>query len=183
MKCSEFEKLEMKYMDGNITPDEKTKMLEHTSKCPHCSEEMELYSQMLINFEQLPIPVPHEDFTENVIKAAAAIPHPNHGLLFLVVLSIISAVSSFAGFLNLVIINRTELVDTLSDSSALMPFVRLINLLAAADAAIGELFSSIPVIFDIYKENLTFGALAAAIIVLGIYTALKKSVIGGIKNE
>lgn len=182
MKCSEFEKLEMKYMDGNITPEEKAEMLEHSGQCDACRKELEIYIGMLANLEQLPAPVPKDDFTDRVMKGVAAIPRPNRGILFLVICSIISAVSSVAGFLNLVILNRTQLVDTLSDSSALMPFVKLINLLAAADAAIGQLFSSVLGIFDIYRDTITFGALAAAIIALGIYTALKNSLFGGIKK-
>lgn len=182
MKCNEFEKLEMKYMDGTLTSSEKEAMHRHTEECAHCQKELALYSSIMADFEKLPLPTPDESFTPTVMAAVRAVPKPTKGLLFLVICSVISAVSSVAGFLNLVLLNRAELVDTLSDNSMLMPFVKLINLLASADNAISELISSVFTLMDIYMDSLIFGALAITIIAIGIYTALRNSVFGGIKK-
>lgn len=180
MKCSDFEKLENKYMDGDITPKEHDEMLAHTEECKDCRRELALCENLLSGLEGLPIPQAREDFTLNVMSAVRAVPKPNRGILFLVVCSVISALSSAAGFFNLVILNRTELVEAIEDNAVLAPFVRLINTLAAFDSAVRELASTVLALFDIYKESMTFGAFAAGIIALGIYAALKKSVIGGV---
>lgn len=182
MKCSDFEKLENKYMDGNITPEEHEAMLAHAGECESCRRELALCDEIMQGLENLPIPQVQEDFTLNVMSAVRAVPKPNRGLLFLVVCSVVSALSSVAGFLNLVVLNRAELVEAIADNAVLAPFVSLINMLAAFDSAARELASSVLALFDIYKESMTFGAFAAGIIVLGIYAALKKSVIGGVRK-
>lgn len=180
MKCSDFEKLENKYMDGNITPEEHEAMLAHAGECESCRRELALCDEIMSGLENLPVPQIQEDFTLNVMSAVRAVPKPNRGLLFLVVCSVVGALSSVAGFLNLVILNRAELVEAIADNAVLAPFVSLINMLAAFDSAARELASSVLALFDIYKESMTFGAFAAGIIALGIYAALKKSVIGGV---
>lgn len=182
MKCSEFEKLEMKYMDGNITDEEMKKMREHTEECSSCREELALYGAMLENMQKIPVPVPSDSFTAEVMKGVEQLPQRSKGLMFLVVCSVVSALSSIAGVLNLAVLNRAELVEVLSSDSMLKPFVGLINLLAAADELMGELLTAVFAVLELYKDSLTFGALAVAIIVLGIYAALNKKAIGGAKK-
>ncbi len=176
MKCIEFEKLEMKYMDGNITDDEKKLMLKHMLKCSKCKAEYEVYSRITADLQVLPLPLPDEDFTAGVMASVATIPRQSKGLLFIVICSIISAVSSVAGFFNLIILNRVQLVDKLSDNALFKPMAELINVLASFDKAMGEIIYSVFAVLGSYRDTITFTALSIAIIGIGVYTALNKSV-------
>ncbi len=180
MKCSEFEKLEMKYIDGTLSPKEREAMEKHRGECEKCRKELELYDRLTEDLKVLPVPDIDENFTCNVMQRVALVQKPGKGLLFAVICSVISAASSVAGFFNLVILNREELTEAVSQYVALKPVVGLIDFLAGINTAICNGADAFKSFLSINGDGLMFGTLAIGLIALGIYSALKKSLAGGI---
>ena len=175
MKCSEFERLEMKYLDGNISEGEYGAMREHMSHCDSCSRDFELYARLNEGFGELEGPTVPEGFTADVMQRVEALPSRSCRLVFLVFCSVIAAVSSVVGFLNLVVINSHIIVDKFVNGGMPHPFVAVVKIIAGTGNAV----------YDLISKTIEFtynpGILAFVLIGLGLYTAFKKSV-GGVRR-
>lgn len=182
MKCSDFEQLEMKYMDGSLSDAEAKELNEHISECEGCRRDFEAYSLILTKFSEIKEPKPNESFTREVLFSVSKLPKPCRGLRFLVVCAVTAAASSLAGVLNLAILNQAELTAALSSNPITARLVRLIELLALADNAIRGLTSRLAVLAGSSIDILAAPLLLICVTGLCIYTVLKNT-LGGIKNE
>jgi len=175
MKCSEFERLEMKYLDGNISDGEYAAMCEHMDLCDKCKRDFELYTRLNEGFAELDEPMVPDSFTADVMLKVEALPARSGRLVFLVFCSVIAAVSSVVGFLNLVVINSPVIVDKFVNGGVPYPLVAAVEF----TAAVGNAF------YGILLKTLEFtynpGILVFVLIGLGLYTAFKKSV-GGVRR-
>lgn len=181
MKCSDFEQLEMKYMDGSISNAEIHELNEHISECESCRKEYEAYSLIMAELPKIQEPVPEEDFTRKVLLTVANLPKPCKGLKFLVLCAVTAAISSVAGVLNLALLNQAELTAALSSNPLTVRLVQLIELLAGADNAIKAFSSRLVMLTGYSIDTLTTPLMLICITMLCIYTLL--NTIGGIKNE
>lgn len=175
MKCSEFERLEMKYLDGNISDREYGAMREHMSLCDNCRRDFELYARLNEGFAELDEPTVPDGFTTDVMRRVEALPARNGRLMFLVFCSVIAAVSSVVGFLNLVVINSPVIVDKFVNGGVPYPLVAAVE----CTAAVGNAF------YGVLSKTLEFtynqSILVFVLIGLGLYAAFKKSV-GGVRR-
>ncbi len=173
MKCSEFERLEMKYLDGDISPEELDKIKEHTDNCNKCSREFQLYEGLKEDFALLPLPQVPDNFTAEVMHSVRMLPKGNGRLMLLVLSSVIAAVSSVTGFLNLVVINSHSILEEFAKGDMPSPLVAAVKLTAAVGNGI----------YDILSKMMEFtynpGILVFVLMGLGLYVALKRS-IGGV---
>jgi hypothetical protein len=182
INCENFKSFMMKYMDGTITDAELVALNKHISSCDVCNREFTVYRNMLNGLEQLSEPVPDADFTEKVMHSVAMVQRPHKGLAFFVVCSVISAISSVAGFLKLVTLNRTQVMMVLSDNKLLSPLGKTINMIADADITITSSLQNTLLTIDSYRDTLMLILFTIGIITFGIIATLRKSAIGGIKK-
>jgi anti-sigma factor RsiW len=181
INCENFEDYVMRYIDGTLTAEELASLNRHTAECDKCAEELAAYRDMLSEVSAVPEPTPAADFTDNVLKAVSVCRQPNKKLAFLVVCSIISSVSSVAGFLKLLLLNRTQVVTALSDNGLLSPLGKAVNFLANADIAFTAVLKNVLLSIDYYRDTLMLCFLIVGAIIFGVITSLRKSALGGIK--
>ena len=166
MKCSDFEKLEMKYIDGSISPSELERLKAHIALCENCASEHEAYKRVLEGIAYLPEPEPNEGFTDTVMSAVDALPPLRSKKAgFISVCEAVCAVSAFMGLWNLTVLNGYRFADAPADTVLrdLIGLVfRLDNVLDTALYKAGE-------ILGIYGDEPVFGVFTAAIIILGVY--------------
>ena len=129
MNCDTSGKFIMKYMDGDLTPDETEMLNNHVSDCEICRKDFEVYRQLTSAFEASDfrnalIPAP-EDFELKVMEAVKALPVKNgenksESLLFSL-WSLFSLVSCLAFVL---IINEKEIFSYLASVPGLERYLK-----------------------------------------------------------
>ena len=174
MKCSKFEKLKMKYIDGTITDEERDLLLKHTQNCGECGKDILLYQSIFEDVKYISSPYPNEDFTANVMKAVEKLPIPKKEDAFCFIAAFaVCIMSVFAGMWNLIVLNRSELISMAARTEVSIPARDIINAIARTDAVINGFISQAVSFYSIYADSLVYGIFAASVIGLGIYTALK----------
>jgi anti-sigma factor RsiW len=171
INCTEFERLEMKLLDNELTDAEKSKMLEHTRICEKCARELELYKGIKEDLSALPVPRVGADFTDNVMSAVCALPKTGRskGLALAAMCAVLGAVSSVAGLLSLIMLNSGALAEVLYKTPQL---TRLLTALSQANGNAETLLSGAAGIVGAYTDSIAFAVIAAVMIAAGIYSTL-----------
>jgi anti-sigma factor RsiW len=167
--CTEFEQLEMKLLDNELTDAEKAKMDEHTRHCIRCARDLELYTSLAEDMQTLPEPQIKADFTQNVMQSVHAIPQKNKGLAFVAMCAVMGAVSSVTGFVSFVLLNSGALTAMLYQNQQLTDLVTALSQAnGRADAVVAQAVGLV----GANTDSVTYAVTALVMIGFGIYSAI-----------
>jgi anti-sigma factor RsiW len=168
--CTEFERLEMKLLDNELTGAEKARMDEHTRHCKHCAEDLALYMSLAEDMQALPTPQIKADFTQDVMQSVYALPQKNKGLEFVALCAVMGAVSSVVGFVSLVMLNSGVIMAVLNQSPQLKS---LVTALSQTNGRAGLVVAQAVSLVGANTDGIICAVTALVMIGFGIYSALK----------
>lgn len=175
MDCNKFAKYEMEYIDGSLKGKKLKQAEEHLAVCPHCRERVQLYRQMSLAMAQLPEEQPTEAFTRSVMQQVKSLPDRRRvkAVAFVCLLSVITALSSVMGFVNLLCQQQSQIIGSLR-GSAMAPLAKAVELAAGLGSAVNGLVATAFGLLLGYLP-LVLWVSAVALTTVGMYTALKNT--------
>lgn len=163
MTCDEFKQIEYEYITGTLSEDKAAEAAEHAAHCGECGGDVSLCRML----KELPVPQAADNFTARVMQSVRAVPQKRNdtGIAFVVACFVVCALSSVAGFINLLILNKESVARFFEkDGTALV----IINELARLDSFI----SRFAVLAAVYIDDIVFAVLAAVAVGTCIYSVL-----------
>lgn len=124
MKCSYAQELMMKYIDNEITAEEKNMLEEHTKTCPQCQSEFEFYANADFSGFHMEAPI-----SEDVIMSRIEILSPQHKEN----IAICWAVGVLTGVIGLLLLLMTDkylVLHTMAQTGVFIPLIGYVDSLS-----------------------------------------------------